>query len=173
MPAGSIRCYNEQDQLWILNCAEGDTRTVGDCWDDGEHTHQQDEEKWTMGAQRNASHLGGDGRWIRAAIVANTGGLFTDLMGPVTGADKRKALPISRVLICFFWVTIKRSKTSECLPPALGEGRVCAHQESTLADWFQTIIGDRRNADVSLAQLDSEKRFSVQITVGQNRYLTF
>ena len=57
MPVGSIRCYNEQDQLWILNCAEGDTRTVGDCWDDGEHTHQQDEENWTVGAQRNGSHL--------------------------------------------------------------------------------------------------------------------
>lgn len=74
-----------------------------------------------------------NGPWIRTAIVVNTGGLFTDLMGPVTGAEKWKAVPISRVLICFFRVTIKRSKTSECLPPALGEGRVCAHQESTLA----------------------------------------
>lgn len=66
----------EWGQLWILNCSERDTRTVGDCWDDGEHTHQQDEEKWTSGAQRNGSHLGELGRWIRTAIAVNTGDLL-------------------------------------------------------------------------------------------------
>lgn len=59
-----------------LNCVERDTRSLGDFGDDGEHAHQQDEEKWTSGAQRNTSHLGGLGRWIRTAIVVNTGNLL-------------------------------------------------------------------------------------------------
>lgn len=53
----SFRGCNEQ--LRTLNCAERDSRTAGDYWDDGEHTHQRDEEKWTSGAQRNGSHFKG------------------------------------------------------------------------------------------------------------------
>jgi len=80
---------------------------------------------------------------------------------------------VSRGLKYFFKLTVKQSKTSECLPPAQRKGRVFALQGSTLAGGCQATIWDRKNADTHLTQHDSEKRFLVQITVGQNWYLTF
>lgn len=127
---------------WGYNSAERDSRIVGNFWDDGQHTHQQDEEKMDLWSPEKWESFQGVSRWIRAAAAANTRGLLLTSWTPHQGrADKWKGETVlsgfQKFGVVFFRLTTKWSNFFFFSTPALGDRRVHIRYLLYLADFRQ------------------------------------